>query len=248
MKKPAVLVTGALGGIGRALCNEFHAHGFVVIAVDRVEGNVAAHHILNENIATLVTDAALSAEFHRKIQGILDQEKAAMRGLINNAAVQILGGVESLTAADWHETLDTNLVAPFVLAQMFLPELEASRGAIVNVSSIHEKLTKPGFVAYATSKAALSGLTRAMAVDLGPRVRVNAICPAAIHTPMLEAGFADQPAQFAALHKSHPSGRIGLPEEVASIARYLVFDAPEFLTGSCLGLDGAIAGRLHDPQ
>lgn len=248
MKKPAVLVTGALGGIGRALCNEFHAHGFVVIAVDRVEGNVAAHHILTENIATLVTDAALSAAFHRKIQLILDQEKAAMCGLINNAAVQILGGVESLTAADWHETLDTNLVAPFVLAQLFLPDLEVSRGAIVNVSSIHEKLTKPGFVAYATSKAALSGLTRAMAVDLGPRVRVNAICPAAIHTPMLEAGFADQPERFAALQKSHPSGRIGLPEEVASIARYLVSDAPEFLTGSCLGLDGAIAGRLHDPQ
>jgi NAD(P)-dependent dehydrogenase (short-subunit alcohol dehydrogenase family) len=64
---------------------------------------------------------------------------------------------------------------------------------------------------------------------------------------MLEAGFADQPEKFAALHKSHPSGRIGLPEEVASIARYLVSDAPEFLTGSCLGLDGAIAGRLHDP-
>ena len=247
MKKPAVLITGALGGIGRALCNEFHAHGFVVIAVDRVEGNVAAHHILTENIATLVTDAGLSAEFRRRIQGILDQEKAAMRGLINNAAVQILGGVESLTAADWHETLDTNLVAPFVLAQLFLPELQAARGAIVNISSIHEKLTKPGFVAYATSKAALSGLTRAMAVDLGSRVRVNAICPAAIHTPMLEAGFADQPEKFAALHKSHPSGRIGLPEEVASIARYLVSDAPEFLTGSCLGLDGAIAGRLHDP-
>jgi NAD(P)-dependent dehydrogenase (short-subunit alcohol dehydrogenase family) len=247
MKKPAVLITGALGGIGRALCNEFHAHGFVVIAVDRVEGNVAAHHILTENIATLVTDAVLSADFLRGVQSILDQEKAALRGLINNAAVQILGGVESLTAADWHETLDTNLVAPFVLAQLFLPELQAARGAIVNISSIHEKLTKPGFVAYATSKAALSGLTRAMAVDLGSRVRVNAICPAAIHTPMLEAGFADQPEKFAALHKSHPSGRIGLPEEVASIARYLVSDAPEFLTGSCLGLDGAIAGRLHDP-
>jgi NAD(P)-dependent dehydrogenase (short-subunit alcohol dehydrogenase family) len=248
MKKPAVLVTGALGGIGRALCNEFHAHGFVVIAVDRVEGNVAAHDILTENIAALVNNAELSAAFLCRIQEILDQEKAVLRGLINNAAVQILGGVESLTAADWQETLDTNLLAPFVLAQLFLPQLEASRGAIVNISSIHEKLTKPGFVAYATSKAALSGLTRAMAVDLGPRVRVNAICPAAIHTPMLEAGFADQPERFAALHKSHPCGRIGLPEEVASIARYLVSDAPEFLTGSCLGLDGAIAGRLHDPQ
>ncbi len=95
--------------------------------------------------------------------------------------------------------------------------------------------------------AALSGLTRAMAVDLGGRVRVNAICPAAIHTPMLAAGFAERPDALAALHDAHPTGRIGLPEEVAHLARYLIAEAPDFLNGSCLGLDGGIAGRLHDP-
>lgn len=109
-----------------------------MIAVDRVQGNVAAHHILTENIATLVAEPERGVEFRSRIKGILEQNEAAFCGLINNAAVQILGGVESLTAADWHETLDTNLVAPFVLAQLFLPELESSRGAIVNISSIHE--------------------------------------------------------------------------------------------------------------
>lgn len=247
MKKKAVVVTGALGGIGRALCNEFHAHSFVVIAVDRVAGVVAAHHILHEDIVEFVSYPQRRTEFREEVREILSREDAVLGGLINNAAVQILGGVESLSARDWRETLETNVVAPFCLGQLLLPELERAKGAIVNISSIHEKLTKPGFVAYATSKSALSGLTRAMAVDLGPRVRVNAICPAAIHTPMLEAGFAQRPEQFAALHHSHPSGRIGTPEEVANLARYLVADAPEFLTGSCLGLDGAIAGRLHDP-
>jgi NAD(P)-dependent dehydrogenase (short-subunit alcohol dehydrogenase family) len=247
MKKKAVIITGALGGIGRALCNEFHAHGFIVRAIDRAAGQVTAHHILQEDIRCILNDLEHRAEFRSKILAILSKEGAELGGLINNAAVQILGGVDSLTARDWQETLETNLVAPFILSQLFIPELEDAKGAIVNISSIHEKLTKPGFVAYATSKSALSGLTRTMAVDLGPRVRVNAICPAAIQTAMLEAGFSGRPQQFAALHQSHPAGRIGMPDEVANIARYLIADAPKFLTGSCLGLDGAIAGRLHDP-
>lgn len=247
MTRPAVLITGALGGIGRALCNEFHAHGFIVIAVDRAAGAVTSHHLIRSDIRALISDLSARSVFHNSVQEVIQQESAQLIGLINNAAIQILGGVDSLKADDWAASLDVNVVAPFILSQLFLPGLEASHGAIINISSIHEKLTKPGFVAYATTKSALSGLTRAMAVDLGPRVRVNAICPAAIQTAMLEAGFSSHPERLSALHEAHPSGRIGTPEEVATLARYLVSDAPEFLTGSCLGLDGAIASRLHDP-
>jgi NAD(P)-dependent dehydrogenase (short-subunit alcohol dehydrogenase family) len=245
--KDAVIITGALGGIGRALCEEFHSHEFYVVAIDRAAGIVPAHLTIQADIRDVVHDTKARAQIVEKTSAALDSNSVVLRGLINNAATQILGGVESLDAKAWQETLETNLLAPFFLAQAFLPRLEKVHGAVVNISSIHEKLTKSGFVAYATSKSALSGLTRAMAVDLGSRVRVNAICPAAISTPMLEAGFAEKPDAFAALHGAHPSGRIGLPEEVAQLARYLVSDAPPFLTGSCLGLDGGIAGRLHDP-
>ena len=243
----AVIITGALGGIGRALCEEFHAHGFFVVALDRGEGSVASHAFLQCDIRAFAADAKGRAAVTSEIRGVLDANDCSLAGLVNNAAIQILGGVEDLSVSQWQETMETNLLAPFFLTQAFLPQLEASHGAVVNISSIHEKLTKSRFVAYATSKSALSGLTRAMAVDLGSRVRVNAICPAAIHTPMLEAGFTGNPDGFAALHGAHPSGRIGSPEEVAQLARYLVSDAPPFLTGSCLGLDGGIAGRLHDP-
>jgi NAD(P)-dependent dehydrogenase (short-subunit alcohol dehydrogenase family) len=245
--KQAVIITGALGGIGRALCNEFHAHGFFVIALDRMTGNVAAHYHHHCDIRELAVDVTRRSAFVLEIRGILQSNGCSLVGLINNAAIQILGGVEDLSVTQWQETMETNLLAPFFLTQAFLPELEATHGAVVNISSIHEKLTKSRFVAYATSKSALSGLTRAMAVDLGSRVRVNAICPAAIHTPMLEAGFSGNPTGFAALHGAHPSGRIGSPEEVAQLTRYLISDAPPFLTGSCLGLDGGIAGKLHDP-
>lgn len=245
--KSAVLITGALGGIGRALCEEFHAHGFAVLAVDRRKGDVACHQFFHHDIALLARDAAQRAEFARQVREALGAHGAGLKGLVNNAAVQILGGVDHLDFAGWEETLQTNLLAPFFLAQVLLPELEAASGAIVNISSIHEKLTKRGFVAYATSKSALSGLTRAMSVDLGARVKVNAICPAAIHTAMLAAGFEGKPEAFDALRQAHPAGRIGLPEEVAHLARYLIAEAPAFLNGSCLGLDGGIAGRLHDP-
>jgi NAD(P)-dependent dehydrogenase (short-subunit alcohol dehydrogenase family) len=245
--KPAVIITGALGGIGRALCDEFHAHGFHVIAIDRKQGNVPAQTFLCIDIREIATDPKKREVLLHPIRAQLESQNLALKGLINNAATQILGGTETLSTSDWEETLQTNLLAPFFLTQAFLPELEKAGGAVVNISSIHEKLTKSRFVAYATSKSALSGMTRAMAIDLGGRVRVNAICPAAIHTPMLEAGFAERPDAFAALHGAHPSGRIGNPEEVAHLARYLVAEAPAFLNGSCLGLDGGIAGKLHDP-
>lgn len=167
--------------------------------------------------------------------------------LINHAAVQLLGGGESLSVADWHRTLDVNLLAPFVLTQGLLPQLEGARGSVINISSIHARLTKANFVAYATSKAALSGMTRAMAVDLGGRVRVNAIEPAAIATDMLKAGFAGQPEQYAQLQACHPQERIGTPEEVAALALAMADGDLRFLHGACIGMDGGISGRLHDP-
>jgi len=244
---PAVIITGALGGIGRALCEDFHSHGFHVFAIDKNHGQVAAHTFLQADIRDVVSDSDKREAFIAPIRAELKDKNLTLQGIVNNAATQILGGIDTLTFEDWKDTLQTNLLAPFFLVQAFLLELELANGAVVNISSIHEKLTKTGFVAYATSKSALSGLTRAMAVDLGGRVRVNAICPAAIHTPMLAAGFAERPDAFAALHGAHPSGRIGTPEEVAHLARYLIAEAPAFLNGSCLGLDGGIAGRLHDP-
>lgn len=117
---------------------------------------------------------------------------------------------------------------------------------MINISSIYARLTKANFVAYASSKAALSGMTRAMAVDLGGRVRVNAIEPAAIVTDMLKAGFAGAPERFAQLQDCHPQGRIGSPEEVAALAAAIASGELRFLHGACIAMEGG-SGRLHDP-
>jgi NAD(P)-dependent dehydrogenase (short-subunit alcohol dehydrogenase family) len=176
----------------------------------------------------------------------------ALRGrrlaaLINNAAVQIVKPSAALTTDDWNRTLNVNLLAPFLLTQALLDELTASHGAVVNISSIHAMQTKPGFVAYATSKAALNGLTRSLAVDLGGRVRVNSICPAAIDTPMLREGFAGREESFDRLAQMHPAGRIGEPAEVAALAVFLASDASAFMTGADIAIDGGIGARLRDP-
>jgi len=125
--------------------------------------------------------------------------------------------------------------------------LDGSMAETVGVPALHASLTKPGFAAYATSKAALVGMTRALAVDIGDRVRVNAICPAAISTPMLVEGLESQPGALERLASFHPTGRIGTPEEVAELAFQISSPQLRFLSGSIIGLDGGIAGRLHDP-
>jgi NAD(P)-dependent dehydrogenase (short-subunit alcohol dehydrogenase family) len=241
------VVTGAAGGIGQVLAAEFERAGYRVIATDvlpRPDGLVC-RRFMQVDVERTVADEAYAAEVLGEIATEVGERGLGV--LINNAAVQILGGIDSLTRADWRRTLDVNLVAPFVWAQALLPALERARGCIINISSIHARLTKRHFVAYATSKAALSGMTRALAVDLGGRVRVNAIEPAAISTPMLEAGFIDHPDRFEQLRHAHPVGRIGTPVEVASLALALGDGHMGFVNGACVSLDGAIGARLHDP-
>jgi NAD(P)-dependent dehydrogenase (short-subunit alcohol dehydrogenase family) len=244
--QPFVLVTGAAGGIGRALVHAF-SRDYQVIALDSLakpDGLVCSHY-KQVDLARLVVDQSYSSTVFSNLKVLMGD--CGLDVLVNNAAIQVLGGVDSLTVSDWHHTLDVNLLTPFVLTQGLMGPLEKANGCVINISSIHARLTKPNFVAYATSKAALSAMTRAMAVDLGSRIRVNAIEPAAIETDMLKAGFTEQPEKFAELQACHPQGRIGKPEEVAALALSVASGELRFLHGACIGMDGGISGRLHDP-
>jgi NAD(P)-dependent dehydrogenase (short-subunit alcohol dehydrogenase family) len=244
---PAVLITGAAGGIGQTLVRAFAAKGYRVLALDCVPkpANLTCEHYWQRDLGRMVQEEAYRTE----LLHVLAKATAAggLNALVNNAAVQVLGGVDSLSMSDWQRTLQVNLLAPFALTQALLPQLEAAGGSVIHISSIHARLTKAGFVAYATSKAALSGMTRAMAVDLGGRVRVNAIEPAAIATDMLKSGFEKSPEGYARLEACHPQGRVGTPAEVAALAVSMASGDLRFLHGACVGLDGGISGRLFDP-
>ncbi len=242
-----VIVTGAAGGIGQALVHAFTKAGHPVIGVDLAEKpeDLPTAHYIECDLARTVAEPdyaeAVFADLRRAIDG------QPLDALINNAAVQILGAVEQLDRQAWRQTLDVNLLAPFLWAQAFLLELEAAKGAVLNISSIHARLTKPNFVAYATSKAALSGMTRAMAVDLGAKVRVFSIEPAAIGTTMLAAGFANSPGKLRELAACHPTNSIGTPDDLTRLALAIIgLDSP-FFTGSVIPFDGGIGNVLCDP-
>ncbi len=245
--KKNALVTGSASGIGRAVAETFVKQGYSVIGLDcaPMPADLLDQNYLQLDLEHFVDNATLKAQTLNIIRHHLSG--AGLSVLVNNAAVQLLGGADTLTSADWQRTLHVNLLAPFFMTQGLLPELEKARGCVINISSIHARLTKANFVAYATSKAALSGMTRALAVDLGGRARINAIEPAAIATDMLKDGFEGSSEQLTKLKNCHPQGRIGTPHEVAALALSMASGDLRFLHGACVGLDGGISGRLFDP-
>lgn len=245
----AVLITGASGGIGCALVEAFHANGYHVIATDIAEPRekISCAHFIQADLEKLVEDdGRYSRDFFASVQAAVGD--ASFCGLINNAAIQIVGSTAELTTQDWKRTLNVNTIAPFLLTQAMLPLLEKAQGAVVNISSVHSTLTKPNFISYATSKAALSGLTRSMAVELGKRIRINAIAPAAVETPMLKAGFEGRKESYNSLANMHPIGRIANPNELAELALFLVSSKAQFINGAVFQLDGGISARLNDPE
>lgn len=241
----AALVTGSAGGIGAALVEEFRASGYFTIGLDRFP-TPDAHAQLMVDLERVANEPQAGDALREDLERLLQDHE--LHALVNNAAIQVTGLTGQLSLKDFRRTLDINVTAAFRLTQICLDLLEKARGSVVNIGSIHSKLTKSGFVAYATSKAALEGMGRAMAVELGDRVRVNTIRPAAITTEMLREGFASQPHKMHELASFHPSGRIGEPKEVARVALFLAGDQARFLSGTCVDLDGAIGAKLHDPS
>jgi NAD(P)-dependent dehydrogenase (short-subunit alcohol dehydrogenase family) len=247
LAKSAVLVTGAFGGIGRAIVENLSDAGYHVIGVDRKTGSIdKLGALVRCDLESLVGDRSLLTSFGKNVRSELNG--MPLTALVNNAAVQKLGRFEEFDLDDWQSTFNCNLTVPFLLSQLFVSELCDTGGSIVNISSVHATATKPLFVSYAASKAGIEGLTRALAVELGGRVRVNAVRPAAIRTPMLEAGFSGNADGRQQLNSMHPAGRIGEPSEVADVVRFLISNCASFITGAVLNVDGGILSRLHDPE
>jgi NAD(P)-dependent dehydrogenase (short-subunit alcohol dehydrogenase family) len=241
-----VLITGANGSIGQGLCKGFQEAGWRVIGSDNSERS----KFNIDNYISLDLDRMSKDSKYREncIIHIKHNCVDGLAALINNAATQILAPVRTLSFENWQTTININLNSPFILIQELLLKLIEAQGSVVNIASIHSTLTKPNFSAYATSKAGLVGLTKSLAVELGGHIRVNAICPAAIDTPMLHAGFVDNSHGLEELKKFHPTGKIGSISDVVNAALYMPDNHNSFLNGSILSLDGGISSRLHDPE
>lgn len=239
----AAVITGAAGGIGRAVVEAFARAGWRIIATDLTDRAGAGTDMVYVR-ADLSTPAG--------VEDVVRAAAAAPIGaLVNNAAVQVAKSLLATDVDEWDLMMNVNARAAFLLARAFFPRLRERRGSVVNIASVHAVATSANIAGYAASKGALVALTRAMALEFAPAVRVNAVLPGAVDTPMLRAGLQREPlpeatpdARLATLEGRTPLGRIGRPEEIAQAVLFLADDRSSFVTGQMLVVDGGAAARL----
>ncbi len=238
------LITGAAMGIGYAVARRFLAAGYSVAMFD-IDNSALARSC--EELAPLGSVLPLHGDVAREAdaQGAVERT-LAWRGrldvLVNNAGIDLYGIAPEFSLSDWERQIGVNLTGAFLLSKHAIPALRATRGAIVNISSIHALVSYPGCAAYDAAKAGLLALTRALAVDHGPEgIRVNAICPGWVDTPMTRKWLdATDPATLAQVERQHPLGRIGRPEDIAEAVYFLASEEASFITGAFLVVDGGL--------
>lgn len=244
-----ILITGAGGGIGRACIHHFSEHGWRVIGVDR--NNFGEDFPSNGRF--------IKADISKpdSVEQIFQQAKdfhPTLDALVNNAAVQVAKPLVETTVDEWDAVMASNLRSVFLFVKLAHPLMKAAGGgAIVNVSSVHAVQTSANIAAYAASKGGLLALTRAMAIEFAPEnIRVNAILPGAVDTPMLRAGLgrghvggSDVQERLDNLARKTVNGRVGTPAEIAS-AIYFLADSEQssFMTGQAMIVDGGATARL----
>ena len=231
------LVTGGRQGIGRAIVDGFLAEGADVMTCgrgERPEGLPPEVHWVTADMS----DGTRVSELKSAVTGAF----GSLSILVNNAGIQIEKTVVDSTDEDWDRLMGVNAKGVFLACRAFIPVM-AGGGSIINIGSISGNVADPSMALYNASKAFVHGLTRSIAVDHGPAVRCNAICPGWIMTDMAEAGFdlADDPeaARRNAVAR-HPAGRLGMPEDVAKLAVWLASDESSFATGHCYTVDGGM--------
>jgi len=231
----SIIITGAASGIGRATAEVFAAHGAQLGLMD-VSGPALSEVAAALGAKWEQCDLGDAAAVTKAVDS-LGNQLGRIDGVINCAGITIPGQVEDLDEEKWNRVIDINLTAPFRVCRAALPWLRKEPSAtIVNVASAQGLVPNlPGISSYAASKAGLIGLTKALAVEFAPTIRVNAICPGLTKTP----GASDVPAEVAA---KYALKRVADPEEMASAMLFLTSAQSAFITGVALAVDG---GRTY---
>jgi NAD(P)-dependent dehydrogenase (short-subunit alcohol dehydrogenase family) len=229
------LVTGAAHGIGQAIAARLHAEGGRVVLVDRAPAVAQAAARLGERARAIVADVSDEPAVRDAVASVAATE-GALHGLVCNAGMMIRKPVEALRLAEWSQVLATNLTSTFLFAREAAPMLRRDRGAIVTIASTRAHMSEPDTESYASSKGGLVALTHALAISLGPDIRANVVSPGWIDV----AGDELRPDD----HAQHPAGRVGRPEDVASLAAWLLDPAQAFVTGGEFVIDGGMTRKM----
>jgi NAD(P)-dependent dehydrogenase (short-subunit alcohol dehydrogenase family) len=227
------LVTGGARGIGAGIAARLVADGWHVIVADRDAVDAPT------GVRAIACDVADEATAATLIANLTAQE-GRLDGLVCNAGVNIRKPLRDLTLGEWSHVLATNLTSTFLLVRAAETLLRATHGAVVTIASTRAHMSEPNTEAYAASKGGLVALTHALAISLGPDIRVNCISPGWIFTK----GEAPRPED----HEFHPAGRVGEPADIASLATWLLGPESRFVTGAEFIIDGGVTRKMIYPE
>ncbi|SIT03824.1 glucose 1-dehydrogenase [Alicyclobacillus vulcanalis] len=251
MDTRVAIVTGGGQGIGRAIAQAFWEDGWqVVIAeVDEEAGREAESEMRAQDgrhqARFIQTDVAEEPSVQSLVREV-EQAFSRIDLVVNNAGLGFPGvPVEELPAAVWDRILAVNLRGPFLMAKYAAPLLRQSRGSILNIASTRAFMSEPNTEPYSASKGGIVALTHALAVSLGPEVRVNAISPGWIEvSEWKKAALRTEPELRPIDHAQHPAGRVGRPQDIAEMCRFLASDRASFITGQNFVVDGGMTIKM----
>jgi len=246
IEAPVVLVTGAARRVGAEIVRSLHAAGARVAIHYRA--SAADAQGLADTLEAARPDSAaafaadlLDTDALPRLVAAVVKRFGRLDALVNNASSFYATRVGAIDAAAWDDLVGSNLKAPLFLSQAAAPHLAQSKGCIVNITDIHAERPLKDYPLYCAAKAGLLGLTRALAVELGPAVRVNAVAPGAIEWPQEGTDFP--PAEREAIIGHTLLKRVGAPADIARAVRFLIFDAP-YVTGQVVNVDGGRSAHL----
>ena len=237
-------VTGGSGGIGSAICERFAREGAQVIAADLKQAGELPNVV--EYLAYDVTDDAVCRDTFAGLAERWDK----LDILVNAAVIEIEKTIEDTTLEEWNRIFAVNVTGMFLTSKYALPLLRKSAGAsVINFGSYDGYIAYPGLAAYCATKGAVHALTRAMACDHGPEgIRVNAICPGYVDTPMLQSFFGesgDIESLKQAVRDVHPVRSYGTPEDIANLVNWLASDEARYASGQLWVLDGGLSAQVQ---
>ncbi len=252
LKDRVAIVTGGAKGIGWGIVKVLVQEGAKVVVVDwdDVNGPKTAEEMRKAGGEAIYVKCDVSQE--DQVKAVVQKTLEAFGKidiLVNNAGIGVYTPVLETSSEDWDRCLAVNLKGQFMFAKYVIPHMQAlGKGAIVNISSVHSFQTVNGVAPYCASKGGITALTRNMAIDYGPTIRVNSIAPGWVLTPLIQSifdSYTDPADQQHQVERRQVMKRIGVPEDIGYAVAFLVSDEASFITGTQLFVDGGLTAQLE---
>ncbi len=244
MTQPVAIITGGAQGIGKVIAATLANNGYqvVIFDIDTEAGQETAAEI--NDLLFIECDVAKEKAVARAVEEVIERFHR-LDVLVNNAGIGITKPVEELQLAEWNKVIGINLTGAFLCAKYCTPALRDHHGCIINIASTRAYMSEANTEAYSASKGGILAITHALAISLGPDIRVNAISPGWIDVTPYQKRSVRQPEQLRQEdHTQHPAGRVGMPQDIARLIAFLVDPSNDFITGQDFVVDGGMTRKM----